>query len=94
MRMLDGKSSDSGWKKSGIRDKHPGFATLIKTRICIRARRQHIICSPPCPIQPDEREPRLKTSNLYPDPQLHYVGNEETRIYILARSSLLIYNLL
>jgi hypothetical protein len=31
MRIRDGDSSDPGWKKvgSGIRDKHPGSATLI-----------------------------------------------------------------
>ncbi len=33
MRIRDGDSSDPGWKKvgSGIRDKHPGSATLMKT---------------------------------------------------------------
>ncbi len=32
MRIRDGDSSDPGWKKvkSGIRDKHPGSATLRK----------------------------------------------------------------
>jgi hypothetical protein len=31
MRIRDGDSSDPGWKKvgSGIRDKHPGSATLV-----------------------------------------------------------------
>jgi hypothetical protein len=31
--MRDGDSSDLGWKNvgSGIRDKHPGSATLIRT---------------------------------------------------------------
>jgi hypothetical protein len=29
MRLRDGKSSDPGWKKFGIRDKHPGSATLL-----------------------------------------------------------------
>jgi hypothetical protein len=37
MQIGDGKNSDqgSGWKKlgSGIRDKHPGSATLIRTRL-------------------------------------------------------------
>jgi hypothetical protein len=30
LRIRDGKNSDPGWKKfgSGIRDKHPGSATL------------------------------------------------------------------
>ncbi len=32
MRIRDGDSSDPGWKKvgSGIRNKHPGSATLLK----------------------------------------------------------------
>jgi hypothetical protein len=32
MRIRDGKNSDPGWKKfgSGIRDKHPGSATLFE----------------------------------------------------------------
>jgi hypothetical protein len=29
MRIRDGKISDAGWKKFGIRDKHPGSATLV-----------------------------------------------------------------
>jgi hypothetical protein len=31
VRIRDGKKSDPGWKKvgSGIRDKHPGSATLL-----------------------------------------------------------------
>jgi hypothetical protein len=35
MRIRDGDSSDPGWKKvgSGIRDKHPGSATLVNTRL-------------------------------------------------------------
>jgi hypothetical protein len=34
MRIRDGDSSDPGWKKvgSGIRDKHPGSATLPDSR--------------------------------------------------------------
>jgi hypothetical protein len=33
MRIRDGDSSDLGWKKVGygIRDKHPGSATLLTT---------------------------------------------------------------
>jgi hypothetical protein len=35
MRIRDGNNSDPGWKKvgSGIRDKHPGSATLQKLRV-------------------------------------------------------------
>jgi hypothetical protein len=34
MRILDGDSSDPGWKKvgSGIQDKHSGSATLVLTK--------------------------------------------------------------
>jgi hypothetical protein len=39
MRIRDGDSSDPGWKEvgSGIRDKHPGSATLILFNPVIRS---------------------------------------------------------
>jgi hypothetical protein len=36
MRIRDGDSSDPGWKKSRIRDKHPGSATLRTTFVTVR----------------------------------------------------------
>jgi hypothetical protein len=43
MRIRDGKNSDPGWKKSRIRDKHPGSATRMvwmhtADSICFRLR--------------------------------------------------------